>query len=98
MRVGGLDDFVSLQTGVRYLAADILVGNPDDHAVLGRIILILVLNHQALPGKIISFALTAPAELDLVTLEVSLVLDNLHENLKRKPSKNFQSFPNSTQI
>lgn len=39
------------------LAADIPVGQPDDHSVLGCVVLVLVLNHQALAGIEICFAL-----------------------------------------
>lgn len=82
MAVGGRDDAVSVEPGVGYLAADVLVGGADDHAVLGSVVLVLVLDHQALAGEVVGLALTAPAELDLVALVVSLVLHKLNETLE----------------
>lgn len=39
------------------LAAEVPVGEPDDHAVLGCVVLVLVLHDQALAGKEVSFPL-----------------------------------------
>ena len=89
MAVSCGDDLVALEAGIRYLAADVLVGGTDDHAVLGGVILVLILNHQALAGKVVCLALAPPAELDLEPLEVRLVLHELHESLEQeiKPLK-----------
>jgi len=64
-----------------YLAGDILVGNSNDHAVLWRIVFVLVLNNQPFPGVVVCFTLTTPLELDLESFEVSLVLNYLDETL-----------------
>jgi len=75
-----LHDFVSLNSGVRYLANNVLVGGANNHAVLGCIVLVLVLHDQAFPGIVIGFALTASPKLNLVTLEVGFALYNLDEH------------------
>lgn len=77
--VGGSNNPVSFKPGIGNLTTDILVGGSHDHAVLGGIVLVLVLDDQALPGKVVSFTLAPPPELNLETLEVSLALDNLDE-------------------
>ena len=41
--VGGAHHLVALEMSVSDLAGDVLVGNPDDHAVLGGVVFILVL-------------------------------------------------------
>ena len=76
------DDLVALEAGIRYLAADVLVGGADDHAVLRGVVFVLVLNHQALAGEVVGLALAPPAELDLEPLEVGLVLHKLDERLQ----------------
>lgn len=40
-----------------HLADDVPVGGADNHPILGCVVLILVLNNQALSGKVISFSL-----------------------------------------
>ena len=84
MAVGSRNDAVAFDPGVGDLTADVLVGDADDHAVLGRVVLVLGLNDQLLAGIVVSLALPAPAELDLEPLEVGLVLDNFDERLLRK--------------
>lgn len=39
------------------LAADVPVGESDDHPVLGGVVLVLVLHNQPLPGVEVSFPL-----------------------------------------
>lgn len=39
------------------LAADVPVGEPDDHPVLGGVVLVFVLHDQAFPSEEISFTL-----------------------------------------
>ena len=82
--VGSSQHTVSLQPGVGNLAADILVGNSDDHAVLGGVVLVLGLNDETLAGIVVGLTLTTPAELDLEPLEVSLALNYFDERLKIK--------------
>lgn len=75
---------ISLDSGVRYLACDVLVGKADDQPVLGGIVLVFVLNNQLLAGEVISLGFSPPPELDLKPLEVGLILDNFD-----KPHCNF---------
>lgn len=42
---------------VPHLAADVPVGEPHNHSVLGCVVLVLVLHNQPLPGKVVRFAL-----------------------------------------
>ena len=39
------------------LAADIPVGEPDNHSVLGSVVLVLVLHNQSFAGIVVSLAL-----------------------------------------
>ncbi len=48
---------VGASLSVTDLAADVPVGEPDNHPVLGCVVLVLVLHDQALAGEIISFPL-----------------------------------------
>ena len=89
--VGGGDDLVTVETSVSDLGDDIAVGDTHDHAVLGRIIFVLVLNHKTLAGEVVSLALATPAELDLEALEVSFVLDDFHERLKLEKKTEFRN-------
>jgi len=73
--VGSADDVISLEPGVSDLAADVGVGEPHDHPVLGGVVLVLVLDHQPLPGIEVGLALAPPPEFDLKPLEVGLVLN-----------------------
>merc|ERR1711911_327650 len=79
MAVSSANNPVSFNTGERYLATDILVGESDNHAVFGSVEFVVGLNNQAASGIVIGFTFTAPAEFNLETLEVSLVLDNFNE-------------------
>lgn len=40
-----------------YLAYDIRVGEPDNHAVLGCVVLVLVLSHKTLAGAVVCLTL-----------------------------------------
>lgn len=66
---------------VRDLTADVLVRDADDQTVLLGIVLVLVLNDQALPGKVVGFTLAPSLELYLEASEVRAVLLDLLENL-----------------
>ena len=72
-------DAVSLQLGGGDLAHNVTVGDADNHAVLGGLVLVLVLGEHATTLTVVSLSLTPPPVLDLVTLEVSIVLLNLDE-------------------
>lgn len=88
MRVGRADNTIALNASVSDLSGDVLVGQTHNQTVLGRVVLILVLESQTLSGIVISFALTAPAEFNLVALEVLLVLDYLDETLLKTKNTN----------
>lgn len=77
--VGGAHDLVALDAGVGDLAGDVLVAQTHNQTVLGRVVLVLVLERQAPAGIVVSASLTTPLELDLVPLEVLLVLHDLDE-------------------
>jgi len=77
--VGGLEDLITDDFSVDDLGDDIAVGEADDEAVLGGTVLGLVLEDHLAAGAEVSLTFTATAVLDLVTLEVSLVLDELDE-------------------
>merc|ERR1719300_1070171 len=79
MTVSSANNDVSFKSSIGNLAADVSVGRSDNHPVLGCIILVLVLNYKTFASIEISLSFTPPAELDLETLEVSLVLNNLDE-------------------
>ena len=82
------NDHVSLNSGVRYLTGDVLVGEADDHPVLGSVVLVFVLDTETLSGIVVGFALAPSLELDLITLEVSLVLYYFYESRLQKCAKN----------
>ena len=81
------NDHVSLNSGVRYLTGDVLVGESDNHPVLGSVVLIFVLDTETFSGIVVGFAFAPPPELDLVTLEVSLVLHYFYESRLQKIRK-----------
>jgi hypothetical protein len=61
----GHEDLVATNLGVNNLRDDVLVGETDDHAVLGRIVLVLGLGDQPLTSIVIGCAHLAtvfPAE------------------------------------
>lgn len=84
MRVGSAHNAITFNTGVSNLASDVTVAQTDNHTILGGIVLVLVLDDQTLASIVIGLTLTTPAEPDLVTLEVLLILNNLHETLLRR--------------
>lgn len=81
--VGGSDDDVSLDLGIDQLADDVGVGEADDEAVLGGVVLVLVLDDQTLTSIVVGLALTSAAVLDLEALKVGLVLDFFDERLQK---------------
>ena len=50
-------DLICPSVLIAHLAADVPIGEPHDNAVLGRVVLILILNDQALPSKVVSLPL-----------------------------------------
>ena len=65
-----------------YLSDNILVCEPNDQAILRCVVLVFVLDNQAASSIVVGPTLTTPAEFDLVTLEVCLVLDNFNKTLQ----------------
>ena len=57
MGISSANDHVSLDFRVRYLACDVLVGETDDHAIFGSVVLVLVLNAKALASEVIGNSL-----------------------------------------
>lgn len=92
MGVSGADNTVPFNAGVRNLAGDVTVAQTDNQTILRGVVFVLVLEDQTLAGIVIGLALTTPAEPDLITLEVLLVLYNLHETLKMK-TKSVRRWP-----
>ena len=74
------DDAITLDGSVDDLASNVLVGEADNEAVLGRVVLVLVLNGQTAASLVVRLAFTTTTELDLVALKVSLVLHDLDES------------------
>jgi hypothetical protein len=64
--VGRAEDLVASDLGGHDLADDVLVGEADDQAVLGSIVLVLGLGDEALTGVVIGLALLAALVLSLV--------------------------------
>jgi len=64
------------------LAADVLVGEADNHAILWRVVLVLVLYNKATTSIVVGLSFTTPAELDLEPLEVCLILYHFNKTLK----------------
>jgi hypothetical protein len=81
MGVGRGQDHITLDLGVDELADDVSVGNTDNKAILGGVVLVLVLEDQALASIVVSLTLTATTILDLVTLEVGLVFNEFNKRL-----------------
>jgi len=78
--VSGLDDHVSVNTGVRYLTDDVLVGKSNDQSVLGSVVLVLILANKAFTGKVVGFALATALVFDLKPFEVGFIFDNFDES------------------
>jgi len=79
MSISSTNNDVTFNTSVGYLTTDVLVRKTDNQSVLWGVVLVLVLEDQAFSGIVVSDTLSSPLELDLESLEVSLVLDNFNE-------------------
>lgn len=86
MSIGSSQDLITGQLGINKLTNHISVGEANDKAVLGSVVLVLILDDETLTGIVVRLSLTATTVLDLVTLEVGLVLDQLDERLNEKRS------------
>lgn len=67
-----------------YLSNNVSVTETNDETVLRSVVLVLVLNDEALSSKVVRLAFPPPLEFDLVALEVRSILDDLHERLKNE--------------
>lgn len=65
--IGSAEDLVARDLGGDDLANDVAIGEADDKAVFGRIVLVLCLRDQALAGIVVGLAMPAAFVLDLVT-------------------------------
>lgn len=81
MGVGRGKDHITLDLGVDELADNVGVGDTNDETVLGGVVLVLVLDDQALAGVVVSLTLTATTVLNLETLEVGGILNELDKSL-----------------
>lgn len=71
VRVSGGEDLVTVDLRGHHLSDDVPVGETDDQAVLGRIVLVLGLGDQALAGIVVGLALPPALELGLEAAERS---------------------------
>ena len=76
------------------LAANVPVGKPDDHAVLGRVVLVLVLHHQALASEKVGFPLWQNKENELL-MEINRIL-TLWSTLSVDPTEMICSYLSSS--
>lgn len=79
VRVSGADDAISFNACISDLTGDVAVAQTNDETVLGRIILVLILEDKTLASLVVGTALATSLKLNLVPLEVLLVLDDFHE-------------------
>jgi len=63
--IRGHEDLVAADLRADDLSDDVAVGETDDEAVLGRIVLVLGLGGQALAGIVVGLSLAATPVLDL---------------------------------
>ena len=94
--VGSGKDVVTVDTGGDDLAGDLLVRLADDETVLGRVILVFVLDDQVLALLVVGEAVTSPAELDLIARVIGASLldfDPTHlKQTKRSGTEYLHSF------
>lgn len=85
MGVGSAYNTITFNAREGNLYGNVFVGQTHNQTVFGSVVFVLVLEDQAFAGIVIGFTLTTPAELNLITLEVLLILDYFNETLgKRK--------------
>lgn len=78
-RITCIDSLSHLELGVDDLDDDLGVGEPDNKPVLGRVVLVLGLGYQSLPGVVVGLSFSSPPRLDLEPGEVGGVLLDLDE-------------------
>lgn len=84
VRVCNTTDVITFDARVCNLACNVSVAETYNQPIFRRIVLVLVLENQTFPGIVIGFTFATPLEFNLVSFEILLVLDNLHETLKKK--------------
>ena len=57
MGVCGTDHNITFNLGISNLANDVLVGETNNHSVLGSVVLVSVLNNQSSTGIVVGFSL-----------------------------------------
>lgn len=82
MGVGAGKDLVASDLGVDDLGNDVAVGEANDQAVLGRVVLVLGLGHQALTGIVIGLSLPTTPVLSLIAAMVKLVKMEIYLNFE----------------
>jgi hypothetical protein len=75
VRVGRGEDLVTVDLGGDDLGDDVAVGEADNQAVLGRIVLVLGLGDEALAGVVVGLALPPALELGLEAAGKELLVD-----------------------
>ena len=81
---GGVGSFTPacfLPATTVYLGNDVSVGKTNDDTVFGSVVLVLVLNNEALAGVVVGLPFPPALEFHLVALEVRPVLHHFHERL-----------------
>lgn len=64
------------------MGSNIAIRQTHNQTILRRIVLVLVLEDQALASVVVGFSLTTPLEFNLIPLEVLLVFNNFDETLE----------------
>ena len=65
-----------------YLSYHVSVGESDDEAVFGRVVLVFVLGNKALAGMVVRLSLSPSLKLHLVAFEVRSVLHYFDKRLQ----------------
>jgi len=77
---------------------DVAVGEADDEAVLGRIVLVLGLGDETLAGIVIGLSCTTALVLSLISTVIRAVLDQLGERLVKGAASQQLAFQNEPNI
>mmetsp|Transcript_23134 Transcript_23134/g.32335 ORF Transcript_23134/g.32335 Transcript_23134/m.32335 type:complete len:259 (-) Transcript_23134:84-860(-) len=80
VRISGRDAHIICEVRGEDLAHNILIGETNDESILWSLIFVFILKDESLTSVIISFAFPATLELHLVSLEVSLILNDFYES------------------
>ncbi len=72
-----------MDLGINELTDDVGVGETNNETILGGIVLVLVLDDQALASIVVSLSLTTTTVLNLETLEVGFIFDDFDKWLHK---------------